>query len=48
MRMFQLLRLAARIRPKVEAVPYPLDRADRALADLADGKVSGVAVLRVA
>ncbi|HWC39546.1 MAG TPA: zinc-dependent alcohol dehydrogenase family protein [Acidimicrobiales bacterium] len=44
----ELLRLAARIRPKVEAVPYPLDRADRALADLADGKVSGVAVLRVA
>jgi propanol-preferring alcohol dehydrogenase len=44
----ELLRLAARIRPKVEAVPYPLDRADEALADLADGRVNGVAVLRVA
>jgi propanol-preferring alcohol dehydrogenase len=44
----ELLRLAARIRPKVEAVPYPLDRADQALADLASGKVTGVAVLRVA
>jgi hypothetical protein len=39
--------LAARIRPKVEAVPYSLDRADDALADLAAGRFTGVAVLRV-
>jgi propanol-preferring alcohol dehydrogenase len=43
----ELLRLAARIRPRVETQPYPLDRADEALADLAGGRVNGVAVLRV-
>ncbi|HEY3701952.1 MAG TPA: zinc-dependent alcohol dehydrogenase family protein [Acidimicrobiales bacterium] len=44
----ELLRLAARIRPRVETQPYPLDRADEALADLAGGRVNGVAVLRIA
>ena len=44
----ELLRLAARIRPRVETVTYPLERADEALADLAGGRVNGVAVLSVA
>jgi propanol-preferring alcohol dehydrogenase len=44
----ELLRLAARIRPRVETQPYSFDRADEALADLADGRVNGVAVLRIA
>lgn len=28
-------------------MPYPLDHADRALADLAAGRIAGAAVLRV-
>jgi propanol-preferring alcohol dehydrogenase len=44
----ELLRLAARIRPRVETQPYPLERADEALADLAGDRVNGVAVLRIA
>jgi hypothetical protein len=32
----------------VSAVPYPLDRADRALEDLAHDRVDGAAVLVVA
>ena len=44
----ELLRLAAHIRPRVETVPYPLERADEALADLANDRVNGVAVLRIA
>jgi propanol-preferring alcohol dehydrogenase len=44
----ELLHLAARIRPRVETQPYPLERADEALADLAGDRVNGVAVLRIA
>ncbi|MFD4717298.1 zinc-dependent alcohol dehydrogenase family protein [Streptomyces sp. NPDC058423] len=36
---------AARLRPTVRAVRYPMREADRALADLASGNVTGVAVL---
>ncbi|WP_234042666.1 MDR/zinc-dependent alcohol dehydrogenase-like family protein [Streptomyces marianii] len=36
---------AARGRLTVRAVRYPMRQADRALADLAAGKVTGVAVL---
>ena len=39
------LELAARIDIQVSAVPYPFDRADRALADLAHDDVTGAAVL---
>jgi propanol-preferring alcohol dehydrogenase len=38
---------AAQHRIKVSAPVYPLDRADRALTDLAEGRVAGAAVLRV-
>jgi hypothetical protein len=31
----------------VETVPYPLDRADAALSDLAHGRFAGAAVLKV-
>ena len=44
----ELLRLATHIRPRVATVPYPLERADQALADLAGDRVNGVAVLRIA
>lgn len=40
-----LLALAGRTRLRVAATPYPLDAADRALADLAGGRVTGAAVL---
>jgi propanol-preferring alcohol dehydrogenase len=43
----ELLRLASRIRPRVATVPYPFERADEALADLAADRVNGVAVLRI-
>jgi propanol-preferring alcohol dehydrogenase len=43
----EFLRLAGRLRLRVTTTPYPLDRADRALADLADGHVRGAAVLSV-
>ncbi|MEJ8655447.1 zinc-binding alcohol dehydrogenase family protein [Streptomyces sp. MS1.AVA.4] len=36
---------AARLRPTVRVVRYPMRRADQALADLAAGRVTGVAVL---
>ena len=36
---------AARIRLRVSAVPYPMDRADAALRDLRDDRVNGAAVL---
>ncbi|AEW97902.1 zinc-binding alcohol dehydrogenase family protein [Streptantibioticus cattleyicolor NRRL 8057 = DSM 46488] len=36
---------AARLRPSVRLTRYPMRRADRALADLAAGEVTGVAVL---
>ena len=41
----QLLALAASIGLRVETTPYPLERADEALADLAAGRVHGAAVL---
>ncbi|MGH3315336.1 MAG: zinc-binding dehydrogenase, partial [Nocardioidaceae bacterium] len=43
-----LLRLADRLGVRVEVSPYPFDEADRALADLAGGRVKGAAVLQVA
>jgi alcohol dehydrogenase, propanol-preferring len=43
-----LLRLADRLRVRVEVSPYSFDQADRALADLAGGRVTGAAVLRIA
>jgi propanol-preferring alcohol dehydrogenase len=39
------LTLAQRLRIKVTTTPSPFDRADQALADLADGRVRGAAVL---
>jgi propanol-preferring alcohol dehydrogenase len=39
------LALAAGIGIRVTTTPYPLDRADQALADLAGGRVNGAAVL---
>ena len=39
------LTLAQRLRIKVTTTPYPFDRADQALADLAGGRVRGAAVL---
>ncbi|HEX6444039.1 MAG TPA: zinc-binding alcohol dehydrogenase family protein [Streptosporangiales bacterium] len=41
----EFLRLAAEHRLEVTAVPYPLDRADAALTDLAADAVTGAAVL---
>jgi propanol-preferring alcohol dehydrogenase len=41
----EFLRLAQRLRPRVAVVPYPFDRADRALADLAGDRYTGTAVL---
>ena len=43
----EFLAIAADIGIRVSAVPYPLDRADRALADLAHDRVDGAAVLVV-
>ena len=43
----EFLDLAASIGIRVSAVPYPLDRADEALADLAHDRVDGAAVLVV-
>ena len=43
----ELLRLADRLRIRVETTPYDFSRADTALADLAAGRVRGAAVLRV-
>jgi propanol-preferring alcohol dehydrogenase len=44
----EFLRLAERLRLQVTTTPYPLDAADRALADLAAGRVRGAGVLHVA
>jgi propanol-preferring alcohol dehydrogenase len=44
----EFLRLAARIPLRPTTVTYPLEQADRALADLADDRVTGAAVLRLA
>jgi propanol-preferring alcohol dehydrogenase len=41
----EFLRLASTIGIKVTTTPYPLDQADRALADLAADRVHGAAVL---
>lgn len=41
----ELLALAERLRLHVVTTPYPLDAADRALADLAGDRVNGAAVL---
>ncbi|HLG91748.1 MAG TPA: zinc-binding alcohol dehydrogenase family protein, partial [Acidimicrobiales bacterium] len=41
----EFLALAARIPVRVTTTPYPLGQADRALADLAAGRVEGAAVL---
>jgi propanol-preferring alcohol dehydrogenase len=43
----EFLDLAARIPVRVTTTPYPLAAADRALADLAHGRVRGAAVLDV-
>ncbi|MGH3469321.1 MAG: zinc-binding alcohol dehydrogenase family protein, partial [Thermocrispum sp.] len=43
----ELLRLAARLRVRVTTTPYPFERADQALADLAAGRVRGAAVLHM-
>jgi alcohol dehydrogenase, propanol-preferring len=44
----EFLRLAGRLRLQVATAPYALDQADRALADLAGGRVRGAAVLHAA
>jgi alcohol dehydrogenase, propanol-preferring len=44
----EFLRLAERLRLKVTVTPYPLDSADKALADLAADRITGAAVLTVA
>lgn len=41
----EFLMLAERLRIKVTTTPYPFDKADRALADLAGDRVQGAAVL---
>ena len=43
----ELLAVASRLPIRVTTSPYPLDRADEALVDLASGRVRGAAVLRV-
>jgi propanol-preferring alcohol dehydrogenase len=43
----ELLQLADRLGVHVETTPYPFEQADRALADLAGGRVRGAAVLRL-
>lgn len=43
----ELLEIAARIPIRPTTTPYPLDRADEALRDLAADRVNGAAVLRV-
>jgi alcohol dehydrogenase, propanol-preferring len=43
----ELLRLAAEIPLETHTVPYPLEAANRALADLKEDRVRGAAVLRI-
>ena len=43
----ELLRLAPRLGVRATTVPYPLDLADQALADLAADRITGAAVLHV-
>jgi alcohol dehydrogenase, propanol-preferring len=42
------LALASRIGLRLATVPYPFERADQALADLAHDRFAGAAVLHVA
>jgi propanol-preferring alcohol dehydrogenase len=42
----EFLELAGRHRLRISTTPYPLDKADQALADLAEDRVNGAAVLR--
>ena len=44
----ELLVLAARLGVRATVTPYPFDQADRALDDLAEGRVTGAAVLTLA
>ena len=44
----ELLRLAARLGVRATVTPYPFERADAALRDLADDRVHGAAVLTMA
>jgi propanol-preferring alcohol dehydrogenase len=44
----ELLRVAADLGVRAEVTPYPFEQADQALDDLAEGRVTGVAVLEVA
>ena len=41
----EFLRLAERLRVRVSVTPYPVDQADRALADLAADRITGAGVL---
>ena len=43
----EFLALAAEIPVNVSAQPYPVEEASHALADLARGRVTGAAVLRI-
>jgi alcohol dehydrogenase, propanol-preferring len=43
----EFLRLAERLKLKVTVTPYPLERADQALTDLAEDRITGAAVLSV-
>ena len=44
----EFLRVATRMGVVATTTPYPLDHADRALADLAHDRLTGAAVLHVA
>jgi propanol-preferring alcohol dehydrogenase len=44
----ELLALAAAVKPELSIMRYPLSAADRALTDLATGRITGVGVLEVA
>ena len=41
----EFLELAARVPVRVSTTPYPMDQANEALADLANDRVNGAAVL---
>ena len=41
----EFLALARKVRLQIKTTPYPLDRANEALADLREGRVNGAAVL---
>jgi propanol-preferring alcohol dehydrogenase len=43
----EFLRLAERLRLRVTVTPYPFDKADQALADLAADRVTGAAVISI-